>query len=54
MNDDDTDIEWSTLEGGPFQDLYNRPDGVIAAQVMVEPELIKPVAAVPFEKLDSG
>jgi len=44
VNDDDTDVEGSILEGGPFQDLYDRPDGVVAAQIVVEPELIEPVA----------
>ncbi|MBB4760952.1 hypothetical protein BJ971_001508 [Actinoplanes digitatis] len=37
MDDDDTDIERPALEGSPFQDFHDRPNGVIAAEVMVEP-----------------
>ncbi len=54
VNDDDTDIEGPALEGRPFKNFHDRPDGVIVAQIMVEPEFIEPVAPVTVEKLDSG
>ncbi|RAK36735.1 hypothetical protein B0I29_108325 [Actinoplanes lutulentus] len=54
MNDDDTDVEGLALEGSLFKDFHDRPDGVIVAQIMVEPELIDPAAPVTVEKLDSS
>jgi hypothetical protein len=52
VDDDDTDIEGPALEGSPFKDFHDRPDGVIAAEIMVEPKLIEPVAAVTVEEFD--
>jgi hypothetical protein len=54
VDDDDTDVEGPAFERGPFQDFHDRPDGVVAAQIMVEPEFIDPAAAVPAEKPDPG
>lgn len=57
MNDDDTDVERPALEGSAFKDFHDWPDGVIVAQIMIEPEFIKPVAPVApvaVEKLDSS
>jgi hypothetical protein len=54
VDDDDTDIERPALEGSPFEDFHDRPDGVVVAQIMVEPEFIEPMAAVMVEKLDAS
>jgi hypothetical protein len=51
--DDDTDVEGSVPEGGSFEDFHDRPDGVIVAKVVVEPEFIEPVGAVTVEQLDT-
>ena len=54
MDDDHTDVEGAVVEGGLFQDLYHRPDGVVAAQVVVQPQLVQPTIPVAGKKLDSG
>ena len=52
MNDEHTDIEGPAFEGSPFEDFHDWPDGVIVAQIVVEPEFIDPLAPVTVEKLD--
>jgi hypothetical protein len=54
VDDDGTDIERPALEGSPFKDFHDRPNGVIAAEIVVEPKLIEPVAAVTVEELDAS
>ncbi|GGQ73445.1 hypothetical protein GCM10010166_49370 [Couchioplanes caeruleus subsp. azureus] len=54
MNDDHTDIERPALEGSAFKDFHDRPNGVIVAQIMIEPEFIETVAPVTVEQLHSS
>jgi hypothetical protein len=54
VDDDGTDIERPALEGSPFKDFHDRPNGVIAAEIVVEPKLIEPMAAVTVEELDAS
>jgi len=51
---DDADVERAILEGGPFQHLHNRPDRVVLAEVMVQPQLVEPSTSVPIEEVDAS
>lgn len=41
-------------KGRPFQDLHDRPDRVIPAEVMVQPQLVQAPVSVPTKELNSG
>jgi hypothetical protein len=51
---DDADVERSVLEGGPFQHFDHRPDRVVLAQVVVQPQLVQSFIAIPMEQVDAG
>lgn len=51
---DDADVERAALERCSFQQLHDRPDRVVPAQVMVQPQLVQSLASVPVEELDPG
>lgn len=53
MDVDGTDVERASLESGMFEDLYDGPDRVVLAQVMVEPQLVDAHVAVRQEKGES-
>src|SRR5687768_2672785 len=42
------------LERGSFQILDDRPDGVILAEVVVEPQPIEPSVSVPIKQVDAS
>ena len=53
MDVEDRNVEEAIIGGGPLQDLYDRPDGVVLAPVMVEPQLIEPFTTA-LEKMMPG
>jgi hypothetical protein len=44
----------AVLEGSPFQHLHYRPDRVILAQVMVQPQFVEAQISILTEQLDAG
>lgn len=54
MDVDDADVEGALLESGPFQDLHDRPDRVVAAQVVIQPQLVHVPVPVLMKEFDSG
>ena len=52
MDIDDADVRRAVLEGGSFQYLHHRPDGVASAQVTIQPALVDALIPTPSEQVD--
>ena len=53
MNEDGSDLEGPSVEGGFFHEGDHRHDGVLAAEIVVEPEFVNEAVAVFLQELDA-
>jgi hypothetical protein len=51
---DRLDVERPLLERGPFQYLDHRPDRVVTAEVVIQPELVQPLVPQAVQQFNSG
>lgn len=53
MNEDSSDLEGPSAEGGLFHEGHHGHDAVVAAEIVVEPELVNEAVAVLLQELDT-
>lgn len=53
MDEDCSDSEWLSVEGGFFHEGDDGQDAVVAAEVVVEPEFVDVAVAVFLQELDA-
>jgi hypothetical protein len=53
VNEDCSDLEGPSVEGGFFQEGHHGHDGVLAAEIVVEPKFVNEAFAVFLQELDA-
>lgn len=53
MNEDHSDSEGPSTEGGFFHKGHHGQNSVVAAEIMIKPELVDKAVAVLLQKLDT-
>lgn len=53
MNEDRSDLKGPSVEGGFFHEGHHGHDGVVSAEIVVEPEFVNEDVAVLLQELDT-